>query len=496
MYRLHVLLFALSGHAAATCPANSFSPVEATDAETTGRLFYSNDEAILSGTGAVIGVTYKLEEYSFDAVGGSSIATIASSSVAYIIGPAMDLKNKVIYYIRGASADSYELVKYGWTAQTTTVVYTANAASFPAAGGRTSAWQMALDVNAQRVWWYMESRHSSVVFELWSLDLATPQNGATLRLSMDEMPALGTGSIVTDWFALQVDCNGVLYMAFYKKIVKWDPNAGASAYSDVLARSAVEDARCVGGHKVPYEGHSCMIHSLVVDDHSPDAGANGRLLFAYWQDNGVYNVRSIDKTGGSDTILVESIYYEEPACVATSLSLSSRWSTALQCSPSRRSHTHIHAHTRTHARTHALTLRLALQLRSIHCNACTRPVLARALCLELFEEQWWADDRPRFVAEPRRESGGVARCQRVWSLSDAAVSRHWRAHSRRELRSGAVRERSERWRNESQLQGWMAHALPCRGRTPARARTDPLLGVADARVAAVPCVHAPDSGRR
>ena len=321
---LYRVLFAvcagLAGRAGATCPANSFSPVEATHAETTGRLFFSNDEAILSGTGAVIGVNYKLEEYSFDAVGGSSIATIASSSVAFIIGPAMDLKNGVVYYIRGASADSYELVKYAWATQATTVVYTANAASFPAAGGRTSAWQMALDVNAQRVWWYMERRHSSVIFELWSLDLATPQNGATLRLSMDEMPALASASIVTDWFALQVDCHGVLYMAFYKKIVKWDPNAGATAYSDVLARSAVEDARCVGGHKTPYEGHSCMIHSLVVDDHSADAGANGRLLFAYWQDNGVYNVRSVDKSGGSDTILVESIYYEEPACVDAPLS--------------------------------------------------------------------------------------------------------------------------------------------------------------------------------
>ena len=89
-------------------------------------------------------------------------------------------------------------------------------------------------------------------------------------------------------------------MAFYKQIVKWDPSSGATGYSDVLSRATLESATmCLGGHKTPFIGHACMVHSLVVDDHSADAGTNGRLLFGYWLDSGVYNVRSIDKATGA-----------------------------------------------------------------------------------------------------------------------------------------------------------------------------------------------------
>mgnify|MGYP006178737529 FL=1 len=56
MWSLKQLLrISLVAAASAACPSNSWTPVKQLDAETTGRLFFANDEAILSGTGNVIG---------------------------------------------------------------------------------------------------------------------------------------------------------------------------------------------------------------------------------------------------------------------------------------------------------------------------------------------------------------------------------------------------------------------------------------------------------
>ena len=116
MWSLKQLLrISLVAAASAACPSNSWTPVKQLDAETTGRLFFANDEAILSGTGNVIGtlsqrvtcrrltfeahshppphtpgVNYGLYDYSFDASGTSSIAPIVSSNVTFIIGPALE----------------------------------------------------------------------------------------------------------------------------------------------------------------------------------------------------------------------------------------------------------------------------------------------------------------------------------------------------------------------------------------------------------------------
>ena len=61
----------------------------------------------------------------------------------------------------------------------------------------------------------------------------------TQAVFIDEAPAIGEATVMTDWFALQADCRGDLYMAFYKKIVKW--TRGGSTYSDFVQRSDVED---------------------------------------------------------------------------------------------------------------------------------------------------------------------------------------------------------------------------------------------------------------
>ena len=56
MWSLKQLLrISLVAAASAACPSNSWRPGKQLDAETTGRLFFANDEAILSGTGNVIG---------------------------------------------------------------------------------------------------------------------------------------------------------------------------------------------------------------------------------------------------------------------------------------------------------------------------------------------------------------------------------------------------------------------------------------------------------
>ena len=101
---------------------------------------------------------------------------------------------------------------------------------------------------------------------LYCLDLkgwtaTSTRRSPTLALAVDEAPPLGGATVMTQWLAIAADCHGEVYIAFYKKIVKWKP--GDTQYTEVVSRAFVEDAsRCKDMHL----GHSCQIHGLFLDD--------------------------------------------------------------------------------------------------------------------------------------------------------------------------------------------------------------------------------------
>jgi hypothetical protein len=103
---------------------------------------------------------------------------------------------------------------------------------------------------------------------------------------------------------MQVDCQGDLYVAFYKKIVKW--TRGGSTYSDFLARSDVEDLSSRCAHGLP-GGAGCQIHSLFIDD------AGDKIYYGYSEGPSTgYSIRSISKDGdlASDVRVIEGVYCE------------------------------------------------------------------------------------------------------------------------------------------------------------------------------------------
>ena len=343
--RVALCALALFRSGSATCPAGSLAAQEDTAgvvAGSVGRVFYANDfcggggaEVVdvsrtstgqlvsgsrgstnvgaLSGGGA--GCARRLEMLSWPAgTEDYTITTIATSSSTsggatdFMGGPALDLHRGHVYYIYTDVASNSERVleRYNYNTGEKEELYRNTLADFPltAPSLHASTFQLAVDVDRQILYWF--SIENLFVGKIWSVDLSagTPLTRAsvTLALEIDETPAIGTATVMTDWFAMDVSCEGELYMAFYKKIVKWTP--GDSAYTEVVPRAFLEEPdRCLGMD----QGHSCQIHGLVVDD------AAGKLYYGYGESSTVnYNVRSIDKDGGaaSDERLVESIYYE------------------------------------------------------------------------------------------------------------------------------------------------------------------------------------------
>ena len=240
-----------------------------------------------------------------------SYTTIATGSTVmgdFIVGPAIDLTRGHVYFIRGDGSD-HVLERYDYSgAGSTHVVYRKLSPEFPSWGSiaTSSTFQLTFDVHSQIIYWFVQPSANCAKGNLYSLDLANwvpgmQQRVPQIALRVDETPELGSGTVMTQWLSIAADCHGAVYMAFYKKIVKWMP--GDVKYTDVVSRAYIEDpSRCKNMNK----GHSCQVHGLFLDD------AANKVYFGYWEDEGMYNIRSVSKDGGPDITLVRSIYYERP----------------------------------------------------------------------------------------------------------------------------------------------------------------------------------------
>ena len=332
----------------ADCPAGSFTVSQGGDI---GRLFYANDMCGSSGgsetvdvtttstgrtvnggsggtshvgalSGGGAGCSRRLEMMSW--VAGEdelSIRTIAQSSstsgggVDFIGGPAIDQQRGHVYYIRTDVDDDYNRVleRYDYVNDETHEVYRNSQANFPTpplAAVFPATFHLTFDVNDQILYWFVrEDIYRGSVMQL-SLSGWSPggdpltQGDVSQAFMIDEAPPIGGATVMTDWFAMQVDCQGDLYVAFYKKIVKW--TRGQSTYSDFLARSDVEDLSSRCAHGLP-GGGGCQIHSLFIDD------AGDKIYYGYSEGPSTgYSIRSISKDGdlASDVRVIEAIYCE------------------------------------------------------------------------------------------------------------------------------------------------------------------------------------------
>ena len=156
-----------------------------------------------------------------------TITTIATSSTTvggspdFIGGPAIDLLHGYVYFIRtnGSAATGMRVLeRYSWATGQTQQLYGATASSFPAPYGATypATFQLVINVNTQVLYWFV--RDNLVRGRVMQLDVSGWTPGATvspsLAVHIDETPPLGGATVMTDWFAMSIDCSGNLYFAF------------------------------------------------------------------------------------------------------------------------------------------------------------------------------------------------------------------------------------------------------------------------------------------
>ena len=261
------LLLAATQHAryvGADCPAGSFTAATAV-AQPVGRAFYANDmcgvdagsssasgavDISTTSTGRVVpggaggaanvgalsgggaGCSRRLEMISWPAgTDDFTITTIATSSstsgggaVDFIGGPAVDQMRGHVYYIRTDVGDSSKRVleRYDYLSGQTHELYRNSQADFPTApliAVFPATFQLTFDVNRQILYWFVrEDIYRGPVMQLdvssWAPGAVLTRGDVTQAVYLDEAPPLGGATVMTDWFAMQVDCHGDLYMAF------------------------------------------------------------------------------------------------------------------------------------------------------------------------------------------------------------------------------------------------------------------------------------------
>lgn len=264
----------------ATCPDASFrvAPGDTGDhfPNTVGRAFYANDmcgaDAGSASVSGVVGVTQNSDGQTISSSnvgalsgGGAgcsrrlemitwpagtedySITTIATSSSTsggstdFIGGPAVDLLNGFVYYIRTDTVSAERILeRYAYETGETQEMYRNTAAEFPTPQGATFAatFQLVINVDTQTLYWFVQEN----IYRGWvrSLDVSQWTQEVTLTAAdvqhavyIDETPPLGGATVMTNWFAMSIDCSGNLYFAFYKKISKWNPEDGPGVVGSV-----------------------------------------------------------------------------------------------------------------------------------------------------------------------------------------------------------------------------------------------------------------------
>jgi len=102
-------------------------------------------------------------------------------------------------------------------------------ATFPGPILRPSVFQLAWEPSTRTAFWTASHENHIEKATLFSLvvgpwqsgDAMKTQSDVSLLLEMDESAELGGTSVFTDWLDIEVDCSGAVYIAFYKKIVKY-----------------------------------------------------------------------------------------------------------------------------------------------------------------------------------------------------------------------------------------------------------------------------------